>query len=107
MACAWHSRLNARDFATSNDGVVHETVQLEFVLLSAMVSRHAAPIAARRDLVGSAGTFKLSRISAATILKLLNAIGVGSHHPPTVVPAGTLIGFTALAALRACQVVPL
>jgi hypothetical protein len=64
-------------------------VQLEFVLLSAMVSRHSAPIAARRDLVGSGGTFKLSRISAATILKLLN-VGVRSH-PPKVVSAGTLI----------------
>jgi hypothetical protein len=89
----------ARDFATSNDGVVHETVQLEFVLLSAMVSRHAALIAARRDLVGFTGTFKLSRISAATILKLLNAIGLGSH-PHRVVPAGTFIGIHCVGCIR-------
>ena len=57
------------NFATSNHGAEHETGQLKFASLSAMVSRHAAPIAARRDLGGSAGTFKLSRI---TILKLPN-----------------------------------
>jgi hypothetical protein len=53
----------------SNDGVEHDTVQLKFASLGAMVSRHAAPIAAHRELGGSIGNFKLSRISAAAILK--------------------------------------
>jgi hypothetical protein len=58
-------------------------VQLKFASLGAMVSRHVAPIAARRDLGGSAGNFKLSRISAATILKLPNVNG------QRVIPVGT------------------
>jgi hypothetical protein len=49
-----------------NHGVEHETVEFKFASLSAMVSRYVAPIAARRDLGGFAGNFKLSRISAAT-----------------------------------------
>jgi hypothetical protein len=50
-------------------------VQLKFASLGAMVSRHVASVAARRDLGGSAGNFKLPRISAATILKLPNVNG--------------------------------
>ena len=46
-------------------------MQLKFALPSAMVSRHVARIAALRDLGGSAGTFKLSRISAATLAPAL------------------------------------